>query len=60
MGVTRSVSVLKKHDEKVDLGLIPVGKNKGHMDFLETEYSSRLETKNIHKERLTFQDEVPG
>ena len=47
MGVTRSVSVLKKHDEKVDLGLIPVGKNKGHMDFLETEYSLRLENSSM-------------
>ena len=47
VGVTRSVSVLKKHDEKVDLGLIPVGKNKGHMDFLETEYSSRLENSSM-------------
>lgn len=29
VGVTRAVSVIKKHDKHVDLGLTPVGKNKG-------------------------------
>ena len=29
VGVSRAVSVIKRHDEHVDLGLIPVGKNKG-------------------------------
>lgn len=42
VGVTRAVSVLKKHDDKVDLQLIPVGKNKGHMDYLESKYGSKL------------------
>ena len=42
VGVTRAVSVLKKHDEKVDLNLVPVGKNKGHMDFLERVYATKL------------------
>ncbi|TRY73665.1 hypothetical protein TCAL_01884, partial [Tigriopus californicus] len=29
VGVTRAVSVIKRHDKAVDLGLVPVGKNKG-------------------------------
>ena len=29
VGVTRAVSVLKRHEENVDLQLVPVGKNKG-------------------------------
>ena len=29
VGVTRAVSVLKTHEENVDLQLVPVGKNKG-------------------------------
>ena len=29
VGVTRAVSVLKSHEENVDLQLVPVGKNKG-------------------------------
>ena len=31
VGVSRAVSVLAKHDAKVDLNLIPVGKNKGEL-----------------------------
>ena len=29
VGVTRAVSVIKRHDKTQDLNLIPVGKNKG-------------------------------
>jgi hypothetical protein len=29
VGVTRAVSVMRRHDSHHDLGLIPVGKNKG-------------------------------
>jgi hypothetical protein len=42
VGVTRAVSVLKNHMEGVDLGLIPVGKNQGHMDYLERHYAAKL------------------
>lgn len=45
VGVTRAVSVLKKHDEKVDLNLVPVGKNKGHMDYLERVYGADLQSR---------------
>ena len=41
VGVTRAVSVLKHHRQSIDLGLIPVGKNKGHMDYLEQNYATR-------------------
>ena len=50
VGVTRAVSVLKKHDSSVENNLIAVGKNKGHMDYLEKNYGadlvSRLELRN--------------
>ena len=46
VGVTRAVSVLKKYDENVDLGLVSVGQNKGHSDYLEKEFASRLEDSN--------------
>ena len=49
VGVTRAVSVLKKHDENIDLGLVPVGKNKGHIDYLEKEFASRLENSSTSK-----------
>lgn len=29
VGVTRAVSAIKRYDKSVDLGLVPVGKNKG-------------------------------
>ncbi|XP_059079544.1 putative ammonium transporter 3 [Tigriopus californicus] len=52
VGVTRAVSVIKRFDKSVDLGLIPVGKNKGHMEFLEREYAARLETA-VHRHAMT-------
>ena len=42
VGVTRAVSVLKRHDDNVDLDLIPVGKNQGHMDYLERNFGDEL------------------
>ena len=45
VGVTRAVSVLKKHDPTVDYNLETVGKNKGHMDYLEKNYAADLVTK---------------
>ncbi|CAB4062675.1 amt [Lepeophtheirus salmonis] len=42
VGVTRAVSVLRTHKPEVDLNLIPVGKNEGHMNYLETNYGSKL------------------
>ena len=42
VGVSRAISVLKKHDQAVELNLVPVGKNKGHMDYLEKEYGTKL------------------
>ena len=59
VGVTRCVSVLKKHDENVDLGLIPVGKNKGHMDYLEKEYAARLNDSMYHEtEFVSMENEI--
>ncbi|XP_059079547.1 putative ammonium transporter 3 isoform X2 [Tigriopus californicus] len=56
VGVTRAVSVIKRHDKAVDLGLVPVGKNKGHMDFLEREYASKLKSEvEKYTNRSNFQ-----
>ena len=45
VGVTRAVSVLKRHDDRVDLGLVPVGRNLGHMEYLENHYGEKLKLK---------------
>ena len=42
VGVTRAVSVIKRHDSKVDLGLIPVGKNKGKRRLRSIEVVERV------------------
>ena len=40
LGLTRSVSVIGNLHDDILRGHVPVGKNKGHMDYLERSYSN--------------------
>jgi len=47
--ITRTVSVFAKNHGDVVLGHVPVGKNKGHIDYLENRYASMSQTLRFRK-----------